>query len=140
MNVAPFVKPGDNEIAIVVSNQSGAGGLLKAVRLKQEFEVIKKINWEVSADLGGICQGWNREPDSTEGWSVAELPADYPLVCKGRITETLEAGVGRDALLTWYRLVCAMPRSDPSVRMPWTHLGSGSATGVLSSGVLATSL
>ncbi len=131
VNVAPFVKPGDNEIAIVVSNQSGAGGLLKAVRLKQEFEVIKKINWEVSADLGGICQGWNREPDSTEGWSVAELPADYPLVRKGRITETLEAGVGRDALLTWYRLEFDMPRNDPSVRIPWKLIVNATGTGYM---------
>ena len=33
---------------MVVSNRSGAGGLLKGVRLKQEFEVIKK------AELGSF--------------------------------------------------------------------------------------
>lgn len=65
INVAPFIHEGDNEIAMVVSNRSGVGGLLKGVRLKQEFEVIKKLNWEVSTDLGGICQDWNLGTGST---------------------------------------------------------------------------
>lgn len=129
INVAPFIHEGDNEIAMVVSNRSGAGGLLKGVRLKQEFEVIKKLNWEVSTDLGGICQDWNLGTGSTEGWSVVKLSADYPLVRKGELTGTVDGG--RDALLTWYRLEFNMPRKNPSVWIPWKLIVNATGTGYM---------
>lgn len=129
INVAPFIHEGDNEIAMVVSNRSGAGGLLKGVRLKQEFEVIKKLNWEVSTDLGGICQDWNLGTGSTGGWSVVKLSADYPLVRKGELTGTVDGG--RDALLTWYRLEFNMPRKNPSVWIPWKLIVNATGTGYM---------
>lgn len=129
INVAPFIHEGDNEIAMVVSNRSGAGGLLKGVRLKQEFEVIKKLNWEVSTDLGGICQDWNLGTGSTEGWSVVKLSADYPLVRKGELTGTVDGG--RDALLTWYRLEFNMPRKNPSAWIPWKLIVNATGTGYM---------
>ncbi len=129
INVAPFIHKGDNEIAMVVSNRSGAGGLLKGVRLKQEFEVIKKLNWEVSTDLGGICQDWNLGTGSTEGWSVVKLSADYPLVRKGELTGTVDGG--RDALLTWYRLEFNMPRKNPSAWIPWKLIVNATGTGYM---------
>ena len=129
INVAPFIHEGDNEIAMVVSNRSVAGGLLKGVRLKQEFEVIKKLNWEVSTDLGGICQDWNLGTGSTEGWSVVKLSADYPLVRKGELTGTVDGG--RDALLTWYRLEFNMPRKNPSVWIPWKLIVNATGTGYM---------
>ena len=153
INVAPFIHEGDNEIAMVVSNRSGAGGLLKGVRLKQEFEVIKKLNWEVSTDLGGICQDWNLGTGSTEGWSVVKLSADYPLVRKGELTGTVDGGraylvssriqyapeksFGMDSL----EADCKCYRNGIYVveRTQYrTLLGRGAATRVLSSGVLVT--
>ena len=61
--------------------------------------MIKKLNWEVSTDLGGICQDWNLGTGSTGGWSVVKLSADYPLVRKGELTGNSRLADGMHCLL-----------------------------------------
>lgn len=100
INVVFFIYEGDNEIVMVVSNWSGVGGLFKGVCLKQEFEVIKKLNWEVFIDFGGICQDWNLGMGSIEGWFVVKLLVDYFLVCKGELIGIVDGGW--DVLFIWY--------------------------------------
>ena len=53
-----FLHEGENKVAIVVRNSSGAGGLLKGIRLFSELKILKPLKWEVALDLGGVTQGY----------------------------------------------------------------------------------
>lgn len=72
VNIASYIRPGKNEIAMVVRNHSGAGGLLKGVRLLRELKILKPLVWEVSADMGGVVQGIH-EGNRQGGWRVVSL-------------------------------------------------------------------
>lgn len=128
-NVARYIKSGDNEIAMVVSNESGAGGLLKAVRLKQDFHVIKKLSWDVSTDLGGVWRGWAQGKMNGGKWETVKLASHYPLVRKGAVAKP--ASSQRDALLTWYRIEFDMPVQNPAVWVPWRLIVNATGTGYM---------
>lgn len=130
-NISRFIKPGDNEIKIVVTNGGGAGGLLKGVRLKQEFSVIKKLKWEVATHLGGVAQGWINGKEDPAGWDFVKLSPNYPLVRKGAIQRMPGAMLERDGLLTWYRLEFDMPKKDASVWTPWKLIANATGTGYM---------
>ena len=57
-NMKDFLHEGENNVAIVVRNSSGAGGLLKGIRLFSELKILKPLKWEVALDLGGVTQGY----------------------------------------------------------------------------------
>ncbi len=132
INIEEFIKPGNNTIEMVVCNEHGAGGLRKGVRLKQEFSMIKKVNWEVATDLGGIKQGWtNQQTISKKEWVALPLSADYPLSRKGKIEMPTARGIERDALLTWYRIEFELPAQDPTVWVPWKMIANATGTGYI---------
>lgn len=132
VNIARFIQPGDNSICLSVTNDNGAGGLLKAVRLKQEFELIRKTDWEVSTDLGGICQGWTApQAQRTTDWTKIDLSPNYPLSRKGKIEKGTNPATGRNALLTWYRLEFDLPAQDPAAWIPWKMLINATGTGYI---------
>jgi hypothetical protein len=127
VNIAPFIHQGKNEIAIVVNNKSGAGGLLKGVRLLKELKIIKPLNWEVSKDLGGIAQGVTEGKNADEIWSEVTLKTEGTLIRKGIIPTK---GI-RDALLTWYKVTFKLPELEKEVWVPWRAIINASGTGYM---------
>lgn len=130
-NIAQYIKPGDNLIEMLVSNQSGAGGILKGVRLKQEFELIKEIQWQVSTDLGGIQQGWTRQAKAKGDWKITQLTPDYPLTRKGKIEIVDQPTNMRNALLTWYRIEFDLPKQPLNTWIPWKMILNATGTGYM---------
>ena len=127
-NIAPYVKVGKNTIAIVVTNNSGAGGLLKAVRLQQELKILKPLDWEVSADLGGIVQGFTSPTYHPKGWQTITLDSNIPLKRKGN---NIQPQGKQDALLTWYRIDFNMPSKTPGAWIPWKAIINASGSGYM---------
>ena len=127
VNIASYIRPGKNEIAIVVRNHSGAGGLLKGVRLLRELKILKPLVWEVSADMGGVVQGiheGNRQGD----WRVVSLDTRSEIKRKGN---HIQPKGERDALFTWYRVTFEMPEQEKGTWIPWRLLMSASGSGYM---------
>ena len=61
-NMKDFLHEGENNVAIVVRNSSGAGGLLKGIRLFSELKILKPLKWEVALD-----DWWSDDKDIVEG-------------------------------------------------------------------------
>lgn len=128
VNVASFVRPGKNEVAIVVTNNSGAGGLLKGVRLFRELKIEKKLQWEVALDLGGVEQGFCQPGTVGEGWQPITLDTSKPLKRKGN---NIQPRGERDGLLTWYRATFNLPAETPGDWIPWRAIINASGSGYL---------
>lgn len=127
-DIASYIKPGMNNIAIVVSNGSGAGGLLQAVRLKQALKIEKPLSWDVAVDLGGVERGLISPVSDREGWTVVPLQASGELKRKGNNTQPKGH---HDALLTWYAVEFELPAQTPGVWIPWRAVVNASGTGYM---------
>lgn len=130
VNIAQYVKPGDNKIAILVSNNSGAGGLLKGIRLQQELKIIRSLDWEVSADLGGVCQGLTGTSFSKKDWQTIALNTEIPLKRKGK--KVIENDDNkRNGLLTWYRVEFDLPQQPAGTWIPWKAIVNATGSGYM---------
>lgn len=127
VNIAPYIKKGDNEIVMVVSNSSGAGGMLKAVRLYSELKILKPLSWQVSADLGGVVQGFHRGNPGKYHWETVDLKRDGVIARKGNQTPDDK----QDALLTWYQMTFDLPAVEKGVWVPWRVLVNASGSGYM---------
>lgn len=127
-NLAPYVRPGKNEVAIVVTNNSGAGGLLKSVRLFRELKIMKPLKWEVALDLGGVEQGFCTSGAPDDGWQSVALDTDKTLRRKGN---NIQPRGERDGLLTWYRVAFDLPALTSGVWMPWRAIVNASGSGYI---------
>lgn len=128
-DIAPYVKPGENTVAILVRNNSGAGGLLKGVRLQGELRMVRPLDWEVSTDLGGVCEGVVESKYKCRGWKTVTLDSQQPIARKGG-KQVVPQGK-HDGLLTWYRVEFNLPRAEAGVWIPWRALVSASGTGYI---------
>ena len=128
VNVASYIHPGKNEIAIVVRNNSGAGGLLKGVRLISESKIEKTLSWEVSSDLGGVVQGFCNGLQNAGKWETVALKTDGVLPRKGN---NIQPKGERDALLTWYKVTFDLPQKEKNVWIPWRAIISASGSGYI---------
>jgi hypothetical protein len=131
VDVARYIKPGRNDIAVEVSNQSGDGGILKAVRLRQNLSILKNLKWEVSTDLGGVQQGWTQQQCAADGWTELTLSPSYPLVRKNSLVASAAPASSRDGLFTWYRMTFNLPAADSSVWIPWQFIVNAVGTGYI---------
>ena len=129
VNLASYIRPGKNEVAIVVTNESGAGGLLKGIRLFRELKVVKPLQWDVACDLGGIEEGYHLpQTMSSEGWTPVALKTDGELLRKGN---NIQPKGERDGLLTWYRVHFRLPAQTAGVWIPWRAVISASGSGYM---------
>lgn len=126
-DLADYLHAGDNEVAIVVSNNSGAGGLLKAVRLYRAMTILKTLNWEVSTDLGGVCAGFTEGRSGEYIWKPCALKTDGVVPRKGSYAPAGE----RDGLLKWYRVKFNLPKKEKGIWVPWRALVNASGTGYM---------
>ncbi|MGL5683245.1 MAG: beta-galactosidase [Marinifilaceae bacterium] len=127
VNAGQHLRKGANDVAIVVENNSGAGGILKPVRLYCEAKVLKPLAWEVSADLGGVVQSIHAGGGQNARWEKVKLKGDGEVYRKGRYAPKGE----RDGLLTWYKVTFDMPAQDAGVWTPWRVLVNASGTGYM---------
>lgn len=127
-NIAPYIRTGKNEVAIVVTNQSGAGGLLKGIRLFCELKILKPLKWEVARDLGGVVQGYCLPGSPKEGWQTVALKTGEPLKRKGN---HIQPKGERDALLTWYRVTFDLPKQSADLWIPWRAIINASGSGYM---------
>lgn len=128
VNIASYIRPGKNEVAIVVKNDSGAGGLLKGVRLFNELKMLKPLQWEVSRDLGGVINGFTEGKPDGVIWETVSLKTDGTLPRKGN---QVQPKGERDGLLTWYRVTFQLPVQDKNVWIPWRAIINASGTGYM---------
>lgn len=128
VDIAPYIRPGKNDVAIVVTNHSGNGGLLKGVRLMRDLKVVKPLSWEVSLDLGGVEKGLYLPDSSEEGWQSVALQVEKPLVRKGN---NIQPKGERDGLLTWYRVTFDLPAQTPGIWIPWKVVINASGNGYM---------
>lgn len=126
-DLADYLHAGDNEVAIVVSNNSGAGGLLKAVRLYRAMTILKTLNWEVSTDLGGVCAGFTEGRSGKYTWKPCALKTDGVVSRKGSYAPAGE----RDGLLKWYRVKFNLPKKEKGIWVPWRALVNASGSGYM---------
>lgn len=128
VNVAKFVKPGINSIAIAVTNDNGAGGLLKSVRLCRKFAIERLLKWEVSKDLAGVTNGSISGKSDSKGWEKMPLDTTNPIPRKGN---NVQPKGENDALLTWYKVEFELPQAENGVWIPWRLLVNASGTGYM---------
>lgn len=126
-DLSAYLHTGDNEVALVVTNGSGAGGVLKAVRLYQALNVLKPLKWEVSKDLGGVCEGFTGGSYGKAVWNTCALKTDGVVPRKGSDTPAGE----RDGLLKWYRVKFKLPAKQCGVWVPWRAWIRASGTGYI---------
>lgn len=126
-DLADYLHEGANEVAIAVTNGSGAGGLLKAVRLYRALTILKPLQWEVSADLGGICSGFQNGEDGSVTWKTCTLKTEGNVPRKG----SYKPQGKRDGLLTWYRVKFNLPVQEKGIWVPWRALINASGTGYI---------
>ncbi len=127
-NIAPYIRNGKNEVAIVVRNNSGAGGLLKGIRLFSELKIMKPLKWEVSLDLGGVLQRIIDGKTTRGKWEVVTLNTEDPLLRKGN---NIQPKGERDALLTWYRISFELPAAKKNTWIPWRAVINASGSGYM---------
>ena len=127
-NIAPFIHAGDNDVAIVVRNHSGAGGLLKGVRLFNEPRILKPLDWEVSTDLGGVVEGLYKGDRANSNGQTIALDTTTTLYRKGN---NLQLKGERDGLLTWYRVTFELPKVGMNVWIPWRAIVNACGTGYM---------
>lgn len=130
VDLAPYVHAGKNDIAIVVTNNSGAGGLLKGVRLFAELRIEKPLRWEVATDLAGVTNKVCEGNTSVGKWTTISLDPKQLLSRKGKPATHWPMGE-RDGLLTWYRITFDMPAQTPGCWIPWHALINASGTGYI---------
>lgn len=127
-NIAPYIHNGKNDIAIVVRNHSGAGGLLKGVRLFSELRIEKTLQWEVAPDLGGVVQKIIEGNTANGNWKVVTLKTDGALARKGN---NIQPKGERDALLTWYKVTFDLPKQSADCWIPWRAVINASGSGYM---------
>lgn len=128
VNIADFVKPGANEICIAVSNSSGAGGMVKPVRLLRQLKIEKPLKWEVTTDLAGVTKGWISNPITPTDWEIVQLETINSIPRKGN---NIQPKGENDALMTWYRIEFELPAAQQGVWIPWRMLVNASGTGYM---------
>jgi len=127
-NIAEFVKPGPNVIAIAVTNANGAGGMVKPVRLLCRLKIEKSLKWEVAKDLSGLSNNWISNSTDTEGWEKIGLDTSNPISRKGN---NIQPKGNNDALLTWYRVEFELPEPEKGIWIPWRLLVNASGNGYM---------
>lgn len=128
VNIADFVKEGVNEICIAVSNSSGAGGMVKPVRLLRQLKIEKPLKWEVSKDLSGVTKGWISNSITPSDWEIVPLETINSIPRKGN---NIQPKGENDALMTWYRIEFELPASQKGIWVPWRLLVNASGTGYM---------
>jgi hypothetical protein len=127
-NIADFVKPGKNTIAMVVTNANGAGGIVKSVRLLCQPKIEKALKWDVAKDLAGISKKWITTNADTKAWKKIALETVNSIPRKGNNIQP--KGVN-DALFTWYRVEFELPTTEITSWIPWRLLVNASGNGYM---------
>lgn len=128
VNIAQFIKPGSNQIAIAVTNSNGAGGVVKPVRLLRQLKIEKPLKWEVAKDLAGVSNGWTTAALNANGWEKIALETDGVIPRKGN---NIQPKGDHDALLTWYKVEFELPEAENGVWIPWRLLVNASGNGYM---------
>lgn len=128
-DLAGYIRPGKNEIAILVSNGSGAGGVLGAVRLSKRLTIDRPLKWEADTELGGVRAGFILPQTNTADWQKVNLQTSGTLPRKGGANVCPEGT--HDGLLTWYRVSFRLPPTKRNVWVPWRAIINASGTGYM---------
>jgi hypothetical protein len=114
-DAAKALKAGKNSIAIVVTNESGAGGITKAAHLTSESAPRLALQWKFAAKTSGESGQWWKGDLDVSDWQSVDLDTKRALPPKGD-----DAPAGKtDALATWYRAEFELPPVDPHAWIPW---------------------
>lgn len=131
IDLAPYLVNGKNSIAISVTNESGAGGLLKQVCLKQSNKIYKELQWDVSTNLGGIQAGWNMGNNKYEDWKEYVMDENFPLVRKDKMRIADTDKTVRDGLLAWFSIDFDLSDIKNAETMLWKLRMNASGTGYI---------
>jgi len=128
IDIARFIKPGINIIAVAVTNEYGAGGILKAVCLSRKLSIDKPLQWEVAKDLAGVTHEWILDSSDLKDWQKISLDITNPVPRKGN---NIQPKGKIDALFTWYRVEFELPEAEKDVWIPWRLIINASGTGYM---------
>ena len=121
IDAKPFLQVGTNQIAVVVNNRDGDGGLLKPVRLVGTSVDRIPLKWQLATNLGGFEQGWQGVDGKGDTWKTVKIdPAnkDAP-------------PIPADAMAVWYRVEFELPQLPPGVWAPWLARISAAGNGMI---------
>ena len=134
LNLAGFLKAGENEIVFLYENAGQANG----GKAMEELAGLKSgqlagadgtqplaLNWELSPQLDGVAAKWYSPTTIPEDWTpkVLDLTSALP-VKNGDMPE----GSATD-LATWYRMDFRLPPADAHTWVPWGVVLEASGNG-----------
>jgi len=111
-DVTPELRPGRNVIAVLVRNESGAGGLGLPSLAQEPAGSKAPLTLSLGRPAGVEGRWWQPALDEA-GWQSVEIGGET-------------GSEHPSALLTWYRLKFELPEPQPGVWAPW-HLTLGAA-------------
>lgn len=113
-----LLKAGKNQIAVVVRNHEGQGGITKSVRLMGTKDMGPAIAFEFAPQTIG-WRDWAKS-ESAEGWKAVELDttSELPYVLNGKTRGTIPSEQPT-SLATWYAVDFDLPAKTPGVWFPW---------------------
>jgi hypothetical protein len=105
-DVAQYLRPGKNLIAVLVTNHDGPGGLAGGAWLGSDGPALP-VRWEISQQSAGTTGKWADESFDDSAWPTAKVDSSSATTN------------GDEPLLTWYRLRFELPTPDAHAWVPW---------------------
>ncbi|HLP04589.1 MAG TPA: beta-galactosidase [Paludibacter sp.] len=135
-NVKGLLRGGKNNVQVVYENighehgyfpMEELCGIRKAGFGETDSVLLKKLNWEVAADLGGVKNGFTKPTFNARKWQVVQLDTTTAIARKGN---NIQPKAKQDALFTWYRAEFKLP-VDASSKKTWRLLVNASGNGYI---------
>lgn len=124
-NVAQYLKPGTNSIAVSVKNDDGIGGLTKPVKMFTEAVGGLPLQWEFTPRLDGVAAKWYDPQTDLSGWTSTDLDTKATIALKEGV---MPSGPAQD-LATWYRMEFTLPDTAAGTWVPWGLVLAASGNG-----------
>ncbi|MDR3692684.1 MAG: beta-galactosidase [Fimbriimonas sp.] len=118
IDIKPFVRTGDNTIAVVVRNREGAGGLTKPVTLLANPESSVKLAWQWTPQLQGVHDQWFWRTETGDDWETIWIDGNMEIPRKVTRETAPTDGTKSGHLMAWYKMNFSLPakRADEATR------------------------
>ncbi len=116
-----YLTVGENNIAVLVHNKGGGGGLggVSRISSKKPASLARMIGpMEIAAAPSGLSHGWHTTDFDDSDWSQHSLPL-------------ARKDIGGAHLLTWYRMEFTLPAVASDIWVPWCLKIQAQGTGFI---------
>ncbi len=108
-DIKPYVRVGNNTIAVIVQNQDGSGGITKPVFLLPNPQSSLKMNWQWSPQMEGNRAQWFWRTDTGDDWASKWLDGGSVIRRKTTPSDPVIAGTASSHLMSWYKMSFTLP-------------------------------